>query len=86
VLPEPDGAEPLGVVAFGTLAGIVDCALVNGMLTGPLPITRAAATDTAAATELTEAIQRSRRNKVRRVCAAAAAAADAAIMAAIRPG
>jgi hypothetical protein len=71
----PPAVPPEGDGKLGTFAGVVGCAVVRGMLTGPLPITRAATIDTAAATALTDAMLRSRTCCIRLVRGTAAAIA-----------
>ncbi|HWD55047.1 MAG TPA: hypothetical protein VG346_07980 [Acidimicrobiales bacterium] len=65
----PPGDDP----KFGTLAGAVCRALVNGTLTGPLPMTRAAT----AATALRDASPPTRQSSTRRGLAALEAATAA---------
>jgi hypothetical protein len=68
--PAPDGDPKVG-----TFVGVVGCALVRGTLTGPLPMTSAATTDSAAATALRDAIAPSRQSWGRRAFATPTAAA-----------
>ncbi len=58
--PPPSAPPAEGDGKLGTFAGVVGCASVNGRLTGPLPITRAVTTDTAAAAALSDAMLRLR--------------------------
>jgi hypothetical protein len=58
----PIGPPP-GDEAFGTPAGAVVWALVRGTLTGPVPMTRAATIDAAAATALNDAMVKSRSSR-----------------------
>jgi hypothetical protein len=74
--PEPDSAGGVNGVEGTTSAGL-GCALVSGTPTGLLPITSAAATDTAAAAALTEAMVRSRHRNAWRAPPAATAALGA---------
>jgi hypothetical protein len=78
----PAGGDP----KFGTFAGVVGCALVSGTLTGPLPMTRAATTDTAAATALSDASAPARQSSTRRGFAAADAVQAAGTTAAAGGG